>query len=106
MSHNDLGLDPNEQISLRYRLFARAIKIKGSIQINLLHPYLETRLQKTLNEYIDPHVAADGNDYFLGPETLILTTITGWHAIRVAPLMRDFATGMMGIYFFGKRLCT
>lgn len=67
MSHSVLGLDPNEQISLRYRLFARAIRIKGSSQINLLHPYLETRLQKTLKEYIDPHVTADGSDYFLRP---------------------------------------
>ena len=29
----------------------------------------------------------------------------GWTSIQVAPVMRDLATGMLGIYFFGEKLC-
>ena len=48
MSHTEIFYDANEQIDLRYRLFARAIRINGVSQIDVLQPYLEARLVKTI----------------------------------------------------------
>ena len=56
MSNNELRLDPNEQISLRYRLFARAIRINGSAQIRTLQVYLQSRLTKTFECLIEPQL--------------------------------------------------
>jgi hypothetical protein len=35
----------------------------------------------------------------------MLTFSTGWNAVQIAPVMQDFATGMLGVYFFGNNLC-
>ena len=60
MSHAEIQLDPNEQINLRYRLFARAIRINGLSQINALQPYLHARLTKTFQKRIDSQITTDG----------------------------------------------
>ena len=59
MSHTEIDWDPNEQTNLRYRLFARAIRINGLSQTNTLQPYLHARLRRTLKEKIDPQIATD-----------------------------------------------
>ena len=48
MSHTEIRYDASEQINMRYRLFARAIRINGLSQINALQTYLQARLAKTL----------------------------------------------------------
>ena len=60
MSHPEIEMDPDEQKNLRYRLFARAIRINGLPQIKDLKPYLQVRLEKTFQEKIEPHVTPDG----------------------------------------------
>ena len=61
MSNTEIVLDPNEQISLRYRLFARAIRINGVSQMKALQPYLHERCKKTIQERIDPETTVDGS---------------------------------------------
>ena len=39
LSHSEIDWDPNEQINLRYRLFAQAIRLNGLSQIKALEPY-------------------------------------------------------------------
>lgn len=60
MSHSEIDLDPDEQINLRYRLFARAIRINGLSQINALQPYLQARLEDTFAKELAPQ-NIDGN---------------------------------------------
>ena len=62
MSNNELKWDPNEQINLRYRLFARAIRINGSAQIRTLQVYLQSRLAKTFECLVEPQLH-DGSMY-------------------------------------------
>ena len=66
MSHNETQFDPNEQLNMRYRLFARAIRINGLSQLDNLQPYLQARLQKTLDEKISPQILVDGSEYTVG----------------------------------------
>ena len=59
MHHGEVSLDPNEQAAHRYRLFSRAIKITGLAQIAALQPYLQARLEKTLQETIGTQPTSD-----------------------------------------------
>lgn len=68
MSHTEIQWDPNEQINLRYRLLARAIRINGLSQIKALQPYLQARLRKTFEERVDPQITTNG---FLHPQELL-----------------------------------
>jgi hypothetical protein len=61
MSLRELHLNPNEQTNLRYRLFARAIRINGLSQMKELQPYLEARMRKTFQEMIYPQILTDGS---------------------------------------------
>ncbi|KAL9034573.1 MAG: hypothetical protein Q9180_005329 [Flavoplaca navasiana] len=56
MSHSVIQLDPNEQTNLRYRLFARAIRINGVSQLENLSPYLQARLEETVAQKMDPQL--------------------------------------------------
>ena len=60
MSNSELKWDPNEQINLRYRLFARAIRINGSAQISTLQGYLQSRLAKTFQCMVEPQLNDEG----------------------------------------------
>ena len=31
--------------------------------------------------------------------------ITGWKSVKIAPVVRDLASGMLSVYFFGANLC-
>lgn len=61
MSHADQYFDSNEQTNLRYRLYARAIRINGLSKINALLPNLTARCEKTFEKELDPNVPADNN---------------------------------------------
>ena len=64
MSNNEQKFDPNEQTNLRYRLFARAIRINGSAQIRTLQVYLQSRLAKTFRCVVEPQLH-DGSKYLV-----------------------------------------
>ena len=53
MTHVKIALDPNEQINLRYRLFARAIRLNGVAQLESLVPYFQVRLEQTFTKELD-----------------------------------------------------
>ena len=106
MSHDQIQWDPNEQINLRYRLFARAIRINGLSQIQALQPYLQVRLEKTPNSMIEPRTKSSGK--YFPPKVQHEHTLTeglDWPSLQIAPIMRDLAIGMLGVYFFGEKLC-
>ena len=63
MKHSELSLDPNEQAAHRYRLFSRAIKVKGLAQIDALQPYLQKKLEDTLVKEIESQPAVAGYYY-------------------------------------------
>ena len=63
MKHSELSLDPNEQAAHRYRLFSRAIKVKGLAQIEALQPYLQGKLEETLVRKIDSQPSVAGRYY-------------------------------------------
>jgi len=65
MSHSEIDLDPDEQINLRYRLFARAIRINGLSQINALQPYLQARLEDTFAKELATRNTDGDIDYIL-----------------------------------------
>jgi len=65
MSHSKIDLDPDEQINLRYRLFARAIRINGLSQINALQPYLQARLEDTFAKELAARNTDGDIDYIL-----------------------------------------
>lgn len=60
MKHGEMSLDPNEQAAHRYRLFSRAIKVKGLAQIEALQPYLQRKLEDTLIRKIDSQPSVAG----------------------------------------------
>ena len=59
MGHADIDWDPNEQISLRYRVYTRAIKIKGVAQIGTLYPYLQESLNQTMARQLESQTVSD-----------------------------------------------
>ena len=59
MSHAEIDWDPNEQIALRYRLFARAIRVKGLAQIDGLYSYLRAKLDQTVARRLKSHITVD-----------------------------------------------
>lgn len=61
MNHTHIDFDPNEQTTGRYRLFARVIRVIGMSQISDLQPFLQAKLEETLNEEIDSQSTVDGN---------------------------------------------
>ena len=63
MKHGELSFDPNEQAAHRYRLFSRAIKVKGLAQIEALQPYLQGKLEGTLLKSIDSQPSVGGCYY-------------------------------------------
>ncbi|KAI9709132.1 MAG: hypothetical protein M1820_003578 [Bogoriella megaspora] len=79
LNHEEVALDPNEQINLRYRLFARAIRINGVPQIKAIHPWLQHKAEKVLATKLDAQLIDNG-----------------WCSVQLAPVMRDLATGMLG----------
>ena len=60
MNHTEIQMDPDEQENLRYRLFARAIRINGLSQISALQPYLQAGLKRIYQDTINPHIKTDG----------------------------------------------
>ena len=76
MSHANIDWDPNQQIMLRYRLFARAIRVKGLSQLEVLYPYLQAKLDEVVTREIEPQVVTDGNQrlcrYPLIPQLMLL----------------------------------
>ena len=70
MNHTEISLDPNEQTSLRYRLFSRAIKINGLAQMNTLYPYLQARLEQSFERNVDlKSIENDSGQFFLRCDT-------------------------------------
>ena len=61
MSHANIDWDPNEQINLRYRLYTRAIKVKGLAQMGKLYPYLQARLNQTIVQQLETQIISDGS---------------------------------------------
>ncbi|MCJ1248353.1 hypothetical protein MMC30_005570 [Trapelia coarctata] len=104
MKHTTVDLDPNEQTAARYRLYSRAIRIIGMAQISSLQPYLQARMQETLYRHVDARDSTDGMNLFLVGSLLDIDDSTGWTSIQLAPLMRDMAGDMLGLYFFGPKL--
>ncbi|MCJ1349614.1 hypothetical protein MMC31_007855 [Peltigera leucophlebia] len=88
MNHIQIDLDPNEQTAARYRLYARVIRVIGMSQISELQLFLQAKLEETSIEEIDTQ-----------------STVDGWTPVNLAPLMRKSASGMLGVYFFGEKLC-
>ena len=74
MSHAEIDWDPNEQIALRYRLFARAIRVKGLAQIQGLYPYLQAKLDQTVASRLKPQVERDGklNSFPQTPPSILI----------------------------------
>ncbi|MCJ1454854.1 hypothetical protein MMC28_005207 [Mycoblastus sanguinarius] len=87
LGHANVDWDPNEQIALRYRLFARAIRVKGLTQFGTLYPYLEAKLSQIIVRELESESTAEG-----------------WSSVQLAPLMRQCATGLLGVYMFGNTL--
>ena len=104
MSNSELKWDPNEQINLRYRLFARAIRINGSAQISTLEGYLQLRLAKTFECLVEPQLNDESMYSYRAQGASYLIMCSDWSRIKIAPIMRDLATGMLGVYHFGDRL--
>jgi cytochrome P450 len=88
MCHIDTSLDPNEQAPHRYKLFAAAFRGVGASQLPSLFPLLQASLHRALSRMVDGEPAS----------------FDGWHNVRLAPLMRGMATGMLGTYFFGDAM--
>ena len=106
MHHGEVSLDPNQQASYRYRLFSRAIKNADLAQIAALQPHLQKKLEETLHETIDSESTSTSGRYHLYHEfQRRLITAVGWRSVKVAPIMRDLATGMLSVYFFSESLC-
>ncbi len=63
MSHSAIQFDPNGEVNLRYRLFARAIRINGLADIRALQPYLHARLRKTFDAKLSPQMLTNGLNY-------------------------------------------
>ena len=61
LGHANVDWDPNEQIALRYRLFARAIRVKGLTQFGTLYPYLEAKLSQIIVRELESESTAEGN---------------------------------------------
>lgn len=61
MSNANVDWDPNEPTAVHYRLFARAIRVKGLAQMGTLYPYLEAKLNKVVARRLEPRIIADGN---------------------------------------------
>lgn len=106
MSNKEIQLDPSQQVNMRYRLYGQAIHRKGQAQMKTLQPYFQGRLEKTFQHMVDPQLPSDGLKRFHLSEDGELTILPGWSSIQVAPIMRDLATGMLGTYLFGDKLCT
>lgn len=60
MSNTETKWDPNGKINLRYRLFARAIRINGLAQISTLQEYLKSRLERTFEDMVEPRLHGEG----------------------------------------------
>ena len=56
MSDNNTKWEPHEQVNLRYRLMARAIRINGLAQIRTLQGFMQSRLARTLEGMIEPQL--------------------------------------------------
>lgn len=99
-------MNPNEQLTLRYRLFTRAIKVKGVSQMGNLYPYLQTRLDQTVAQQLETQVFAESMWILKQVSTIYqLISSSGWSSIQIAPLMRQCASGLLGVYIFGNALC-
>ncbi len=98
-------MDPSQQINMRYRLYGQAIHRKGQAQMKTLQPYFQGRLEKTFERMVDPQLSDDGTKNLPVIENGELTILPGWSSIQIAPIMRDLATGMLGTYLFGDKLC-
>lgn len=106
MRHANIDCDPNEQINLRYRLYTRAIKVKGLAQMDTLYPYLQTRLNQTIAQQLDAQFDSDGRRILICLYHVHqLMRSSGWTCIQIAPVMRQCATGLLGVYMFGNTLC-
>ena len=105
MKNAQTHLDPNEQTPARYKLFSTAIRSIGMAQIASLQPYLQSNLESTLYQHLELQPAVDGAVLQSLISNSLLTVTSGWNTVKMAPLMRDLASGMLGVYFFGEKLC-
>ncbi|KAL8897787.1 MAG: hypothetical protein Q9192_002415 [Flavoplaca navasiana] len=87
MSHTVIQLDPNEQTNLRYRLFARALRINGVSQLENLSPYLQARLEETIAQKVDPQLRAEG----LKLPDRRPTPIYSYHRMEFSPNSSNYA---------------
>ncbi|KAL9124411.1 MAG: hypothetical protein Q9217_006253 [Psora testacea] len=60
LSNAEVALDPNEIANVRYRLFARAIRINGLSQADMLIPHLQAKLESVVEDKINPYTNFDG----------------------------------------------
>jgi len=106
MSNANVDWDPNEPTAVHYRLFSLAIRVKGLAQIWALYPYLEAKLNQIVARELEPQVVAESkrNSTCLRIVPL-LTSSSGWSSVQIAPLIRECATGLLGVYMFGDTLC-
>ncbi len=70
-----------------------------------LQPYFQGRLEKTFERMVEPQLSDDGTKKLPVIENRELTIFPGWSSIQIAPIMRDLASGMLGTYLFGDKLC-
>ena len=106
MSTANIDWDPNEQINLRYRLYTRAIKVNGLAQMRSLYPYLQDRLIQTIAQHLETQTVSDGSPVLLFLRTVRqLMSSAEWSKVQIAPVMRQCATGLLGVYMFGNALC-
>lgn len=104
MAHATKDLDPNEQTAARYRLYSRAIRMAGVDQLPQLQPYLQAKLEEVLGDAVDSRNTIDGEN-LCHHDMRALTQDLGWVTVELASVMKGVANGMMGVYFFGEKLC-
>lgn len=104
MRNTKISLDPVEQTAARYRLFARAIKLNGRAQIAALHPFLQTRLERSLWHILESKCQGDGNENSMLVYFNSSSQYLEWTTLRLAPLMSNVVSGMLGVYMFGEVL--
>lgn len=77
LKNNVIELDPSDQTNatLRYRLFARSIRINGVAQISRLQKHLQLRLDRTCREYLDAQISGEGLSVFVIDRAFLLTVV-------------------------------
>ena len=109
MSSGDLYWDPYKSASAlmhHYRLISLAIRIKGLAQMWTLYPYLEAKLNRIVSQKLEPVVVTESKYIQTCQYTEFpLMGSSGWKPVQIAPLLRECATGLLGVCLFGNTLC-